>query len=147
MRPDRIVVGECRGGEAIDMLQAMNTGHDGSMTTLHANTPDGVVRRLEVLVQQNADSVLPVESIHAQIAAAVHLIVQLGKCVIGGRPRKVLTEIAEVVPAGAGEGVRMVPLFARAADGELRPTGYLPSFLPDMIEAGLIADAVDFVRL
>ena len=57
MRPDRIVVGECRGGEAIDMLQAMNTGHDGSMTTLHANSPAGVVRRLEVLVQQNADTV------------------------------------------------------------------------------------------
>ncbi len=147
MRPDRIVVGECRGGEAIDMLQAMNTGHDGSMTTLHANTPDGVVRRLEVLVQQNADAVLPVESIHAQIGAAVHLIVQLGKVSIGGKPRKVLTEIAEVIGYEPGEGVRMVSLFARGSDGELRPTGHLPTFLADMIESGLIADAVDFVRL
>ncbi|MFM8272243.1 MAG: CpaF family protein [Gemmata sp.] len=147
MRPDRIVVGECRGGEAIDMLQAMNTGHDGSMTTLHANTPDGVVRRLEVLVQQNADSTLPVESIHAQIGAAVHLIVQLGKMSIGGKPRKVLMEVAEVLGYEPGEGVRMVPLFARGADGELRSTGHLPTFLPDMIEAGLLADAVDFVRL
>jgi Flp pilus assembly CpaF family ATPase len=146
MRPDRIVVGECRGGEAIDMLQAMNTGHDGSMTTLHANTPTGVVRRLEVLVQQNADSTLPVESIHAQIGTAVHLIVQLAKLTIRGKSRKVLTEITEVLGHEAGEGVRLKPLFERGVDGELRPTGHLPTFLPELIEAGLVKDAVEFVR-
>ncbi|MFM8489048.1 MAG: ATPase, T2SS/T4P/T4SS family, partial [Bacteroidota bacterium] len=77
MRPDRIIVGECRGGEALDMLQAMNTGHDGSMTTLHANSPADVISRLEVMVQQNGDTVLPVSSIHQQISSAVDLIVQL----------------------------------------------------------------------
>jgi pilus assembly protein CpaF len=146
MRPDRIVVGECRGGEAIDMLQAMNTGHDGSMTTLHANTPAGVVRRLEVLVQQNADSDLPVESIHAQIAAAVDLVVQLGTVVRSGKKRKVVTEITEFVEHDPGGGIRMVPLFKRGTDGELRATGHLPTFLPDLIAAGLVKDAVEFVR-
>ena len=146
MRPDRIVVGECRGGEAIDMLQAMNTGHDGSMTTLHANTPAGVVRRLEVLVQQNADSTLPVDSIHAQVGTAVHLIVQLAKLTIKGKSRKVLTEITEVVGYESGEGVRLKPLFERGVDGELRPTGHLPTFLPELIEGGLVKDAVEFVR-
>ncbi len=147
MRPDRIVVGECRGGEAIDMLQAMNTGHDGSMTTLHANTPAGVVRRLEVLVQQNADSDLPVESIHAQIAAAVDLVVQLGTVVRSGKKRKVVAEITEFVEHdAAGGGIRMVPLFKRGTDGELRATGHLPTFLPDLIAAGLVKDAVEFVR-
>jgi len=146
MRPDRIVVGECRGGEAIDMLQAMNTGHDGSMTTLHANSPDGVVRRLEVLVQQNADSDLPVESIHAQIAAAVDLVVQLGTVVRSGKKRKVVTEIAEFVDRDPAGGIRMVSLFKRGGDGELRATGHLPTFLPDLIAAGLVKDAVEFVR-
>lgn len=139
MRPDRIVVGECRG-EAIDMLQAMNTGYDGSMTTLHVNTPDGVVRRLEVLVQQNADSDLPVESIHAQVAAAVDLVVH-GTVVRSGKKRKVVTEITEFVEVDPKGGIRMVPLFKRGADGELRAT-----FLPDRIAGGLVKDAVDFVR-
>ncbi len=147
MRPDRIVVGECRGGEAIDMLQAMNTGHDGSMTTLHANTPEGVVRRLEVLVQQNADTRLPVETIHQQVASAVHLIVQLGVWVEEGRKRKGVVEIAEVAGVEEDGRVRLMPLFRRGgADGELRPTGYLPSFLPDLIDAGLVSDPVEFVR-
>jgi Flp pilus assembly CpaF family ATPase len=146
MRPDRIVVGECRSGEAIDMLQAMNTGHDGSMTTLHANSPDGVIRRLEVLVQQNADTRLPVESIHQQVASAVDLIVQLGTVTADGRKRKVVTEVAEVAGVKPAGGVRLVPLFRRGADGELRATGNLPSFLPDLIAAGLVEDPVAFVQ-
>ena len=75
MRPDRILVGECRAGEALDMLQAMNTGHDGSMTTIHANTSEEVIKRLEVLVLMAVD--LPVASIHRQISSAINLIVQL----------------------------------------------------------------------
>ena len=75
MRPDRIVVGECRGGEALDMLQAMNTGHDGSLTTLHANTPRDALSRLETMVLM-AGMELPVKAIREQIAAAVDLIVQ-----------------------------------------------------------------------
>jgi Flp pilus assembly CpaF family ATPase len=146
MRPDRIVIGECRGGEAIDMLQAMNTGHDGSMTTIHANSPDGVVRRLEVLVQQNADARLPVETIHQQIVSAVDLIVQLGMVDAGGAKRKVITHVAEVLGTDDGR-VRIVPLFhRRSGGGELKPTGHLPTFLPDLIAAGLVQDPVDFVR-
>ena len=77
MRPDRIVVGECRGPEALDMLQAMNTGHDGSLTTIHANSAEDVVLRLEVLVQMAAE--LPVDSIHRQISSAIDLVVQLNR--------------------------------------------------------------------
>ena len=164
MRPDRIVVGECRGGEAIDMLQAMNTGHDGSMTTLHANSPQGVIERLEVLVQQNADAVLPVSAIHRQVVSAVDLIVQLGTIVVHEtrdlppapgesqsrtvtleRKRKVVTEIAEVVGL-EDEGVRIVSLFKRRGEsGELQPTGSLPTFLDALIEAGLVLDPVDLL--
>ena len=161
MRPDRIVVGECRGGEAIDMLQAMNTGHDGSMTTLHANTPGGVIERLEVLVQQNADSVLPVEAIHRQIVSAVDLIVQLGvvttretkemppapgesepRTLVQIRKRKVVREIAEVVGIDEG-GVVISSLFRREGEaGDMEPTGSLPTFLNALIEMGLVKDPV-----
>src|SRR5262249_30855632 len=75
MRPDRIVVGECRGGEALDMLQAMNTGHDGSMTTVHANSPRDALGRIETLVLM-AGMDLPVRVVREQIKSAVHLIVQ-----------------------------------------------------------------------
>ena len=92
MRPDRIVVGECRGSEALDMLQAMNTGHDGSMTTVHANEAADVTLRLEVLVQMAAD--LPISSIHRQIASAIDLIVQLTRLKDG---RRCVTQITEVV--------------------------------------------------
>lgn len=148
MRPDRIVVGECRGGEAIDMLQAMNTGHDGSMTTIHANSPADVVLRLEVLVQQNADTRLPVESIHRQIVSAVDLIVQLRVVKGSGGKKRAVTEIAEVVDIEADGGVRIVPLFARDESGasELRPTGHLPTFIVDLVASGLIADPVQIVR-
>jgi len=91
MRPDRIVVGECRGGEALDMLQAMNTGHDGSLTTIHANSSRDVILRLEVLVQMAAE--LPIESIHRQIASAVDVIVQLERLRNG---RRVVSQITEV---------------------------------------------------
>jgi pilus assembly protein CpaF len=75
MRPDRIVVGECRGGEALDMLQAMNTGHDGSLTTIHANSPRDTISRLEILVMM-AGMELPVKVIRQQVASAVDLVVQ-----------------------------------------------------------------------
>lgn len=146
MRPDRIVVGECRSGEAIDMLQAMNTGHDGSMTTIHANSPADVVLRLEVLVQQNADMRLPIESIHRQIVSAVDLIVQLRVVMDGGKKRAV-TEIAEVVDVDPDGGIRIVPLFARNESGrnELRPTGHLPTFIGDLVASKLITDPVQIV--
>ena len=83
MRPDRIVVGECRGAEALDMLQAMNTGHDGSLTTLHANSPEEAVSRLSMLVRYGAD--LPIDVIEENIAHALDLVVQVERCVDGSR--------------------------------------------------------------
>lgn len=92
MRPDRIIVGECRGGEALDMLQAMNTGHDGSMTTLHSNSPRDALARLEVLVLM-AGVNLPVRAIREQIASAVHVVIQLSRFSCGARKITSITEI------------------------------------------------------
>ncbi|HLM43568.1 MAG TPA: ATPase, T2SS/T4P/T4SS family [Myxococcaceae bacterium] len=93
MRPDRIVVGECRSGETLDMLQAMNTGHDGSLTTLHANTPRDAIARLETMVLMSGME-LPVKAIREQIASAVHLIVQQTRFSDGTRKICYITEIA-----------------------------------------------------
>ncbi len=95
MRPDRIMVGECRGGEALDMLQAMNTGHDGSMTTLHSNSPRDAMARLEVLVLM-AGMNLPVRAIREQIASAVQIIVQLTRFSCGARKVTSITEIVGI---------------------------------------------------
>src|SRR5262249_42786110 len=139
MRPDRIVVGECRGPEALDMLQAMNTGHDGSMTTLHANTPQDVILRLEVLVNMGEEK-LPTDSIRRQIASAVDVICQLRVVSQGGKKRKVVAEIAEVVDVDENGDVRVAPLFSRATDSApLRPTGSLPSFIGDLIDSGALS--------
>jgi pilus assembly protein CpaF len=92
MRPDRIVVGEVRGEEALDMLQAMNTGHDGSLTTVHANTPRDAVSRLEVMVSL-ANANMQVVSIRQQIAAAVHLLVQASRMSDGSRRTVSITEV------------------------------------------------------
>src|SRR6185437_1622161 len=99
MRPDRIIVGECRGGEALDMLQAMNTGHDGSMSTLHANNPHEALGRLETLVLM-AGADLPSRAIREQMASAVHVIVQQQR--LRGGPRKVVS-IAEITGIEGGE--------------------------------------------
>ncbi|GAG78065.1 unnamed protein product, partial [marine sediment metagenome] len=113
MRPDRIVVGECRGGEAIDMLQAMNTGHDGSMTTLHANTPYDTIARLTTMCLMS-DLELPSRSIQEQIASAISLIVQTARMVDGQRR---IVKICEVI--GMGEnGVKLDTIF------EFKETGY-----------------------
>jgi pilus assembly protein CpaF len=92
MRPDRIVVGECRSGEALDMLQAMNTGHDGSLTTLHSNSPRDALSRLETLVLM-AGMDLPLSAIRQQIASALHVIVQLNRLRDGSRRVTAVTEI------------------------------------------------------
>ena len=144
MRPDRIIVGECRGGEALDMLQAMNTGHDGSMTTLHANTPDDVISRLEVMVQQSADSNLPVSSIHQQIASAIDFIVQLSTEIIldPRRPgeklrRRFVSAITEVVGLDPdNNGVYLKPIFTTTNGGPLQPTGCFPTFIEELVEEG-----------
>jgi pilus assembly protein CpaF len=99
MRPDRIIVGECRGGEALDMLQAMNTGHDGSMSTLHANNPKECLVRLETLVLQ-AGQDLPSRAIRETIGSAIHLIVQQSR--LRGGVRRIVS-VAEVIGIKDGE--------------------------------------------
>jgi pilus assembly protein CpaF len=137
MRPDRVVVGECRSGESLDMLQAMNTGHDGSMTTIHANSAADVILRLEVLVQMAAD--LPVESIHRQIASAIDLVVQQARLKDG---RRCVTQITEIV--GYDEitkQMRLKDLFLLEQVGDkqmLCPTGCLPTFMEKLIATGLL---------
>jgi pilus assembly protein CpaF len=92
MRPDRIIVGECRGGEALDMLQAMNTGHDGSITTGHANTPRDMLRRLETMVLLGGVEI-PVRALREQIASAIDVIVHTGRIPGGKRAVTSITEI------------------------------------------------------
>jgi Flp pilus assembly CpaF family ATPase len=138
-------VGECRSGEALDMLQAMNTGHDGSMTTIHANSSQGVLSRLEVLVQLASETDLPVSSIHQQIASAVHLIVQVRREPGGARRVAQISECVGLDPQT--NRVRLRDLFrADFHDRPLRPTGRLPTFLGELIEAGQIDIETFFPR-
>jgi len=141
MRPDRIVVGECRGPEALDMLQAMNTGHDGSMTTLHANTPRDGIRRLETLVLL-AGLELPVKAIRQQIASAIDVIVQIQRLRDGSRR---ITDVVEVI--GMEEDtITLQELFRFRVTGTddqgwiqgvLEPTGLRPHILDRLFEMGL----------
>jgi pilus assembly protein CpaF len=142
MRPDRIVVGECRGGEALDMLQAMNTGHDGSMTTTHANSSPEALARIETLVLM-AGVDLPSRAIREQIANSIHVIVQIARFADGTRR---LTEVAEVTGIEEGE-IMTRPIFeyirtgtgaANKVVGHHRATGYLPSYLDAFIIQGLV---------
>ena len=124
MRPDRIVVGEVRGAEALDMLQAMNTGHEGSLSTLHANTPRDALRRLETMVLLGGVE-LPLRAIREQIASAVDVIVQLTRDATG---RRFVSSITEVVGM-EGDVVSTADLFVRASgtmDAPLAATGVAP---------------------
>lgn len=144
MRPDRIVVGECRGGEALDMLQAMNTGHDGSLTTAHANSPRDMLSRLEVMVLM-AGMDLPVSAIREQIASAVQIIVQQTRFACGTRKVTSITEIT-----GMERGViqmQEIFRFQRSGffeDGKIRgqfmPCGYVPTFYEELREQGVDID-------
>lgn len=140
MRPERIVVGECRGGESLDMLQAMNTGHDGSLTTLHANTPRDAISRLETMVLMSGLD-LPVRVVREQIASAVDLIVQVTRLRDGSRKVTQITEVAGM----EGDTVVLTDIFkfeqtAVNTDGkvigDLKPTGIRPLFTPRLEQAG-----------
>ena len=149
MRPDRIIVGECRGGEALDMLQAMNTGHEGSMTTTHANSPKEAVGRLEVLALMSGLD-LPARAIREQIATSIDLIIQQTRFSDGSRRITAVSEVIGLddddqvelhdifnfVRTGTGEGGKVL--------GEFRASGYLPSYLDEFIAQGLIVDG-DFL--
>jgi pilus assembly protein CpaF len=144
MRPDRIVVGECRGGEALDMLQAMNTGHDGSLTTTHANSPMEAVSRLETLVLM-AGLELPMRAIREQIASSVHIIVQQSRLSDGSRKVTAISEIIGIDRESNEIEMRPIFEFIRTGtgakgkvEGEFRATGYLPSFIPTFIVMGLV---------
>ena len=144
MRPDRIVVGECRGGEALDMLQAMNTGHDGSLTTTHANSPREALSRLETLALMGGIE-LPSRAIREQIATSIHLIVQVSRLPDGTRRVTSVSEVAGLEEDGLFEE-RPIFEFVRSGTGErgavlgaFRATGYLPSFLDQFIVMGLVA--------
>jgi len=141
MRPDRIVVGECRGAEALDMLQAMNTGHDGSLTTLHSNSPRDTLARLETMVLM-AGMDLPVRAIREQVASAVHLIVHQDRLRDGTRK---VTSVAEV-QGMEGDVITMSEIFTFEQTGieggrvigRLRPTGLRPKYMPVIQAAGIM---------
>ncbi len=140
MRPDRIVVGECRGGEALDMLQAMNTGHDGSLTTAHANTPRDTISRLETMCLM-AGMDLPVRAIREQIASAVDVIVQQQRMRDGSRKVINITEVQGM----EGDVVVLSDIFAFEQQGfeggkvigRLKPTGLRPKFMDRIEDANI----------
>ena len=134
MRPDRVIVGECRGAEALDMLQAMNTGHDGSMTTIHANSTVDVLKRLEILVLMAVE--LPVVSIQRQIASAIDIIVQIDRKPGG---KRVVTQISEIAGFDPDRNDLVVhDIFNYRNVKSLTPTGYMPTFAESLIEKELL---------
>jgi pilus assembly protein CpaF len=145
MRPDRVVVGECRGGEALDMLQAMNTGHDGSMTTVHSNSPVEAISRLETLVLMSGME-LPTRAIREQMANSVNLIVQQTRFSDGSRR---ITYISEVVGIDDDGFIRIEDIFIYKqtgmnekgkVQGYHMATGYLPTFLYDFVINGVATE-------
>ena len=150
MRPDRIVVGECRGGEALDMLQAMNTGHDGSLTTIHANTPRDALARLETLVLM-AGFDLPLRAIREQIASAIHIVVQITRERDGSRKVVNISEITKM----EGDIITMQDIFTfrqtgwnaeNKIEGVFEPTGSIPTFMEEIERAKLDLDVAMFSK-
>lgn len=141
MRPDRLIVGECRGPEALDMLQAMNTGHDGSLTTIHANNPDDTLLRLETMVLMAVE--MPIRAIREQLVAALDMVVQMVRfpdgrrrithiteiCGIDPDTSRIITEDIFILRAGAGEP---------SEKARLRHTGYIPEFSEELLAKGLL---------
>ena len=140
MRPDRIIVGECRGGETLDMLQAMNTGHDGSLTTLHANTPRDALSRVETMVLMTGMD-LPIKVIRQQVSAAIDVIVQQSRLKDGSRKVTAITEVAGM----EGDTIVLTDIFRFEQTGltqdgkiigQLKPTGIRPMFTPRLEASG-----------
>jgi pilus assembly protein CpaF len=151
MRPDRLVVGEVRGAETLDMLQAMNTGHDGSLTTVHANSPRDALSRLETLVL-TAGVDLPLRAIREQIASAFDLLIQVARLVDGSRRVTHITEVAGMET----DVITLQDLYVAApldAAGEtslllnpLESTGLTPHFLPKLAGNGVVFPPAFFQR-
>jgi len=141
MRPDRIVVGECRGGEALDMLQAMNTGHDGSLTTVHANSPRDVLSRLETMVLMSGMD-LPIKAVREQVASAVDIIVQQNRFPCGSRKVVYISEVTGMET----DIITLQDIFYfkqegydqdNRVQGSFTPTGFIPRFYDDMQRKGV----------
>jgi pilus assembly protein CpaF len=148
MRPDRIIIGECRGEEAFDMLQAMNTGHEGSMTTIHANSPRDALRRLEQMVGM-ADTPMNISSIRGQIASAITLVIQLQRLPDGKRR---LVSVGEITGM-EGDVIQMHEIYRFVKEstdeqggvhGSFRATGIRPNFLADLKAYGIDPPASHF---
>ena len=144
MRPDRIVIGECRGGEALDMLQAMNTGHDGSLTTAHANSPRDVLSRLETMVLMSGMD-LPIRAIREQVSSAVNIIVQESRLSDGSRRIVAVTEVTGM----EGEVITLQDIFVfkqtgigqdGKVQGAFTATGNIPSFVSQLEAKGMRLD-------
>jgi pilus assembly protein CpaF len=142
MRPDRIIVGECRGAEALDMLQAMNTGHDGSLCTAHANTPRDALARIETMVLM-AGFDLPVKAIRQQVASALDLIVHLERLEDGSRRVTAITEVQRM----ESDVITLQDIFEfkveqvtsdRVVVGQLRSTGLRPTFMSKFEKRGVM---------
>ena len=144
MRPDRIIVGECRGGEALDMLQAMNTGHDGSLTTVHANSPRDVISRLETMVLMSGME-LPSRAIREQIASAVDIVIHESRLSDGSRKVVAISEVTglegnQIVmqdiftfrQRGVGENGKII--------GEMKPCGAIPTWYDQLAGRGIVCD-------
>jgi pilus assembly protein CpaF len=141
MRPDRIIVGEVRGAEALDMLQAMNTGHEGSLSTVHANTPRDALARIETMVMM-AGFDLPMRAIRQQAASALDMIIQLERLEDGSRRVVAITEVQRM----ESEIITLQELYEfkieqvlpdRTVLGDLKPTGLRPNFVHKFIKRGI----------
>ena len=149
MRPDRIIIGECRGEETLDMLQAMNTGHDGSLTTIHANSPRDVISRLDTMVlMSNVE--LPVRTIREMVASAIHIIVHTARLSSGARK---ITAISEIVGLTNEMEVRFQDIFVfhqqgvrpdGTIEGAFTATGMVPTFLDELKAKGVTLDPASF---
>ena len=140
MRPDRVIVGECRGPEALDMLQAMNTGHDGSLTTIHANGPEDAMKRLETLVLEAVE--MPVRAIREQVITALDVVVHLTRFADGARKITHISEVCGIDRETSGiiiEDIFTLNKMGREGKhGVLLHTGYIPTFARDLIAKGLV---------
>jgi pilus assembly protein CpaF len=146
MRPDRIVIGECRGAEVLDMLQAMNTGHDGSLTTLHANTTRDAITRLNAMILLSGIE-LPLRAVYDMVASSIDLVVQISRFSDGSRKITAITEVTGEIVDGLPELKDVFVFEHQGLDaegrimGEYKPTGYVPLCFEDFVKRGVAINA------
>ena len=150
MRPDRIVIGECRGAEVLDMLQAMNTGHDGSLTTLHSNSPRDAITRLNAMILLSGIE-LPLRAVYDMVASAIDIVIQINRFSDGSRKITAITELTGNIVDGLPELKDIFVFEHQGLDqegrvlGEYRPTGYVPLCFEDFVKRGVNIKADLFV--